>query len=102
MLEISLLGGVAVRGKGSSTSSRALGLLTYLALNAAAPQSRPHLAGTFWPDSTDAQARTNLRRELHQLRNLLEDDSCLVAEANTLVWRDVEGYRVDVRVFLTE
>jgi DNA-binding SARP family transcriptional activator len=102
MLEISLLGGVAVRGRGTPAAPRAIGLLTFLALNADAPQSRSHLAGTFWPDSTDAQARTNLRRELHQLRNILDDDTCLVAEANTLAWRDVEGYRVDVRVFLGE
>ena len=73
-LEISLLGGVAVRGRGNPGSTRAIGLLTYLALHADAPQSRSHLAGTFWPDSTDGQARTNLRRELHQLRGMLDDD----------------------------
>ncbi len=101
-LEISLLGGVAVRGRGTPAASRAIGLLTYLVLHADTPQSRSHLAGTFWPDSTDGQARTNLRRELHQLRGMLDDESALVSEANTLAWHDVEGYRVDVRVFVIE
>ena len=32
------------------------------------PQTRQRIAGLFWPDSTDAQALTNLRRELHHLR----------------------------------
>lgn len=102
MLEISLLGGVAVRGRGTPASSRAIGLLTYLAVNADTPQSRSHLAGMFWPDSTDSQARTNLRRELHQLRSLLGEDNALVSEATTLAWQDVEGCRVDVRMFLRE
>ena len=33
--------------------------------------SRVHLAGLFWPESSDEQALTNLRRELHTLRHAL-------------------------------
>ena len=43
-------------------------LLTYLVLHRDAPQQRQHLAFLFWPDTTEAQARNNLRQLLHQLR----------------------------------
>lgn len=35
------------------------------------PQPRQHLAFLLWPDSTEAQARANLRRALHDLHQLL-------------------------------
>ena len=72
MLEISLLGEQRVAMDGSIVvalrSPRAMALLAYLVLHRGAPQRREYLAGQFWPDSSDAQARTNLRRELHTLR----------------------------------
>lgn len=46
-------------------SHRSLALVAYLALHAHAPQPRQRIAGLFWPDSSDAQALINLRRELH-------------------------------------
>ena len=46
-------------------------LVAFLAAHAGSPQLRQRIAGLFWPDSTDAQALTNLRRELHHLRNAL-------------------------------
>ena len=102
MLEVSLLGEQYVSGPSAANggrSTRSIALLAWLALHAGAPQSRQLLAGVFWPDSTDGQARTNLRRELHQLRALLDGDASLVAEPTTLLWRDTETCRVDVRVF---
>jgi DNA-binding SARP family transcriptional activator len=48
-------------------------LLSYLVLHRHAPQSRRHLAFLFWPDSTEAQARTNLRNLLHHLRHALPE-----------------------------
>ena len=39
--------------------------------HAGASAGRQQLAGLFWPASGDAQALTNLRRELHHLRRLL-------------------------------
>lgn len=70
MLEISLLGDlrIAVDGRVVTTvrSARAQALLAYLLVHRRAPQSRQHLAFLFWPDSTEGQARTNLRRELHR------------------------------------
>jgi DNA-binding SARP family transcriptional activator len=105
MLEVSLLGEQYISGSSLRQvrhSSRSVALLAYLALHADAPQSRLRIAGAFWPDSTDGQARTNLRRELHHLRQLLGDDPSLVVEPATLTWCDRPTCRVDLRVFARE
>lgn len=39
-------------------------LLAYLLLHRFTPQARQHVAFTFWPDSSEAQALTNLRKQL--------------------------------------
>ena len=49
----------------------------------ASPQTRQRIAGLFWPDSTDAQALTNLRRELHHLRRTLGDEPVPRGHART-------------------
>jgi DNA-binding SARP family transcriptional activator len=106
VLEIRLLGEQRVArapdAAGRQPSSRALELLAHLVLHAGAPQARPRLAGVLWPESTEAQARTNLRRELHHLRALLDDDPSLVVRSTALLWCDAPSCRVDVRVFDTE
>jgi DNA-binding SARP family transcriptional activator len=53
----------------------------------------------FWPDSTDEQALTNLRRELHHLRAVLHTSGALVVTSRDLCWRDTPAVTVDVRVF---
>ena len=50
------------------TVSRVQSLLAYLLLHRNAPQDRSRLAFLLWPDSNEAQAHTNLRKLLHQLR----------------------------------
>ena len=50
-------------------SARARSLLAYLVLHDGVPQSRQRLAFLLWPDSTESQARTNLRHLLHTLRS---------------------------------
>ena len=63
-------------------------LLAYLLLHRDAPQSRAHLAYTLWPDSTDAQAHTNLRNLIHKLRQVLPNaDTFLEVNRQTLQWR---------------
>ena len=54
-------------------SARAESLLAYLLLHREAPQPRQRLAFLLWPDSTEPQARTNLRHLLHNLRRALPD-----------------------------
>jgi DNA-binding SARP family transcriptional activator len=105
LLEVSLLGEQYVAGSTATNlarSSRSIALLSFLAVHADAPQPRQRLAAIFWPDSTERQARTNLRRELHHLRVLLNDDPSLVIEPATLMWREWPTCRVDVCVFLRE
>ena len=106
MVEVRLLGEQLVANSeqpgGRPPSSRSVELLAYLVLHAGVTQARQHLAGTFWPDSTESQARTNLRRELHDLRMMLGASPSLVVEPTTLTWHDTPSCRVDVRVFEAE
>ena len=69
------------------TSPRLQSLLAYLVLCRDVPQDRSHLAFLLWPDSTEAQAHTNLRKLLHQLRKLLPDiDHFLQADTQKIQW----------------
>src|SRR5260370_1503065 len=91
-LRIRLLGELDLRSDGVPLppleSARAGSLLAYLLLHRTAPQPRQHLAFLLWPDSTESQARTNLRHVLHHLRHALpEPDRLLDMTAHTLQWR---------------
>ncbi|MFV8834150.1 FAD-binding protein [Aquisalimonas sp. APHAB1-3] len=104
MLTIRLLGEQQVMVDGVSVEAlhapRTLGLLGYLVLHAGIPQMRQHVAGLFWPDSSEGQARTNLRRELHHLRaSLPEPDRCLVVGSSTVCWRTDAPCTIDLTVF---
>lgn len=69
------------------TSPRLQSLLAYLVLHRDVPQDRSHLAFLLWPDSTEAQAHTNLRKLVHQLRKLLPGiDHFLHADTQSLQW----------------
>ncbi len=106
MLHVTLLGEQAITDNGTGSvrmrSSRTVALIAFLAVHAGAPQARQWIAGLFWPDSTDTQALTNLRRELHNLRNALGDEPSLVVTSRDLCWCDSETSRVDIRIFDSE
>ncbi|CAN5716425.1 AAA family ATPase [soil metagenome] len=75
-------------------------LLAYLILHRNAPQARQQIAFLFWPDSSDAQARTNLRNALHQLRNNLPPaEQFLQIDASSLQWRPDAPYTLDIASF---
>jgi DNA-binding SARP family transcriptional activator/tetratricopeptide (TPR) repeat protein len=103
VLRMSLLGEQTLiddrAGSVQVRSSRAVALVAFLAVHAGSPQSRQRIAGLLWPDSTDAQALTNLRRELHHLRQVLGDEASLVVTQRDLCWCDTSTCQVDVRVF---
>ena len=63
-------------------------LLAYLLLHRTAPQSRAHLAFLLWPDSTEEQAQTNLRKVLYLLRQTFPHaDSFLHIGRQSLFWK---------------
>jgi DNA-binding SARP family transcriptional activator len=102
MMLVSLLGEQAIIDEGTGVrtcSSRAVALVAILVAHAGSPQARQRIAWLFWPDSTDAQALTNLRRELHHLRQVLGDEPSLVVTSTDLCWRDTATCRVDARIF---
>src|SRR4051794_24680445 len=100
-LRIRLFGALELRAGDrplpAMTSARVEGLLAYLLLHRRAPQSRQQLAFTLWPDSSESQARTNLRHVLHDLRRALPDaDRFLDITERTLQWRESAPSWLDV------
>jgi DNA-binding SARP family transcriptional activator len=102
-LRVRLLGGFELR-LGEATlpldSRRAEALLAYLLLHRDSPQGRQHLAFLLWPDSSEPQARTNLRHLLHTLRHAVPQlDACLEVTATTIRWRPEAAPWLDVAAF---
>src|SRR4249920_4134923 len=82
------------------TTTRLRSLLTYLVLHRDVPQKREYLAFLFWPDTTEAQARNNLRQLLYQLRQAFPDvEHFLSADMHMLHWQPVTPYYLDVAEF---
>ena len=105
LVRIDLLGGFRIGAEAPSPtrspSLRQQQLIAFLGLHArgsAVPRQR--VGGTLWPESSDAQALTNLRRELHHLREGWPGLNALVdAGSRTLAWRGGRGVLVDVEAF---
>jgi DNA-binding SARP family transcriptional activator len=106
MLDVRLLGEARVIAEDGRdvrvAHTRSIELLAYLIAHAGVPQQRRFLAFLLWPDSDESQARTNLRRELHNLRSVIGGDPSLDVQSATLTWRDHASCQVDVRTFELE
>ena len=105
-LDIRLLGEFAVFNDGAPlttiNSQRLQCLLAYLLLHRDAPVARQRLAFLFWPDSTEAQARSNLRNLLHALGQALPNGEHFVeADGQTVQWLPGAPYTLDVDSLLT-
>ena len=104
MLQIRLLGQFDIRlgGKRVMIPTRAAqSLFAYLVLTAGTPHRREKLAGTFWPDTTDDNARKNLRQELWRIRKAFSaqqfsTDEYLIAEELTIAFNRSAQYWLDV------
>src|SRR6476469_542180 len=84
----------------SLNTTRLQSLLTYLVLHRDIPQQRQHLAFLFWPNTTEAQARNNLRQLLHQLRQAFPAvEQFLSTDAHVLHWHPVTPFHLDVAAF---
>ncbi|MDE3228575.1 MAG: AAA family ATPase [Chloroflexota bacterium] len=72
-------------------------LVAYLALRRDTPQRRQRLAFLFWPNSSEAQARNNLRQLLHATRHTAPDLCALLAiDGQSIGWRSEVDLRLDV------
>ncbi|HET7378045.1 MAG TPA: BTAD domain-containing putative transcriptional regulator, partial [Anaerolineae bacterium] len=102
MLEVRLLGQFEVKlgGQPVSIPSRpAQALLAYLILNARAAHRREQLAGLLWPDTSDENARNNLRHALWRIRKAIEtkqaylitDDLKVQFDPDSQYWLDVQA-----------
>jgi DNA-binding SARP family transcriptional activator len=103
-LEIRLFGDFALRQDGRLVagldSQRLQTLLAYLLLQRDAPVLRHYLAFLFWPDTSEAQARTNLRNLVHRLRQAWpEAGSYLAIKTKSLAWRPDAPLWLDVAQF---
>ena len=102
MLELRLLGNFNLMYNGRAVdtlhdSPRLQTLLAYLVLHCDAPQPRRQLAYLFWPESTETQARTNLRKLLLQLRRALPAAETFLADTQqTIQWQPAAPFWVDV------
>jgi DNA-binding SARP family transcriptional activator len=74
-LEIRLLGDFSLKHDGVELYDvhriRLRSFLAYLAIHTTAPLLRQQVAFAFWPDSSEGQARNNLRKSLYDLRQAL-------------------------------
>ena len=103
-LLVQLLGGLRLTYNSAPLTTfktqRLQALLAYLILKPSISLFRYQIAYTFWPDSSEDQARTNLRNLLHLLRKALPNSEQFIAfESQTLQWRADAPYTLDVNEF---
>ncbi len=102
-LDVRLLGAVEIILDGRRLRAfNSLRLQRFLALIALrrGPQHRSRLAFELWPDSDERQARTNLRKLLHDFRHSLPDVDEFVEIDNEVVrWISTGASEVDVLRF---
>lgn len=104
ILRVSFLGGFECIYQNESISGnfskRLQSLLAYLVLHRQTPQSRQQVAFLLWPDSSESQARTNLRRNLHTLRQVFPElEQFMAIETKSLQWRPEAPCEIDIAIF---
>lgn len=103
-LHIQLLGDFHLTDGGEKSialpQARQQALLAYLLLHRGVPQPRQHIAFLFWPDTSEAQAQTNLRQLIHHLRRAWPaSDDYIQVEPRTIGWKADAVCQVDVTAF---
>jgi DNA-binding SARP family transcriptional activator/predicted ATPase len=106
MLEVSLLGQFDVRLDGESItfpSRSAQSLFAYLVLNAGITQRREKLAGLFWPDTAEKNARDNLRHALWRIRGALargrsEEEHYILVDQISITFDAHSSYWLDTSI----
>lgn len=102
-LTLRLLGGFSVvpSSERLASSARLQALLAYLVIHHPRPVPRSEIAGAFFPDATDEQARTYVRKLLAQLREASPElAGALSTDEPSLAWRTGQAPRSDLADFL--
>lgn len=107
MLHIHLLGNLRAETDGGPLAipgqPAVLKLWAYLLLSSSRPVSREQLAFLLWPDSSEAEARGQLRGCLHDLREMLPphppERPWLLVDHRSLQWNPQADYWLDVEYF---
>jgi DNA-binding SARP family transcriptional activator len=81
-------------------SRSAQSLLAYLLLNAGTAHRRVKLAGLFWPDTSESNARNNLRHALWRIRKAIGHDHLLTDNVSVTLDTDSD-YWLDAAVLET-
>jgi DNA-binding SARP family transcriptional activator len=106
-LSISLFGGIQVTPDGfqlkSSLSEKERALLVFLVVENNRPHSRSYLAALLWPDQPEASSHSNLRQNLHRLRQAIGDSQAappyLLITAREIQFNNKSDYWLDVAEF---
>ncbi len=103
-LQLNVLGDFKVSHAGqvitTISGTRQQALLTFMALHYGAPQTRQHVAFQLWPDSSESQAKHNLRKALYHLRHTFSAiEHYWQIDARTISWRAETPCTVDVVEF---
>ncbi|HPH97375.1 MAG TPA: AAA family ATPase [Anaerolineaceae bacterium] len=107
MLSIYLLGQPHLSWNGEALAfnapPRTLPLLAYLLIHRNQVLDRLQVAMQIWPDVSEQDARTNLRRHLHWLGKALPEvqpeKPWLISTSNTLRWNAESPYWLDIEAF---
>jgi predicted ATPase/DNA-binding SARP family transcriptional activator len=105
MLEVRLLGQFKVSLDGEIieiTSRPAQSLFAYLILNPGTAHRREKLAGLLWPDSSESNARNNLRQALWRVRKAIGEEGdagegFILADSFTLAFNPQSDYWLDAK-----
>ncbi|MFN8489179.1 MAG: BTAD domain-containing putative transcriptional regulator [Caldilineaceae bacterium] len=85
-------------------SNKVRALLAYLAVESSQRHSRTTLAGLFWPEFREVNARDNLRHTLTNLRKLLQNDLAdppfLLIDRQSVQFNTHSNYQCDVAEFV--
>jgi DNA-binding SARP family transcriptional activator/TolB-like protein len=100
VLRVSVIGGANFRFAGRDIDLRnrkARAMLAYLALQKAAEEQRERLAGLFWSEFSELNARTTLRQAVHELREAMLGAGCdaMIATRSSVALRP-DSFRVDL------
>lgn len=99
-LQIQLLGSFILCYQGDAiagVNERSQALLSYLILHRQSPQSRQQIAYALYPEVSDSQSRTSLRKDIYNLRQVLPAaGQVLHIKAQSIQWSPQTGTGTDI------